>query len=266
MGVSFRRRIYEILEKASAGDLISKSFDIFIMTLISLNVIATVLETVNALSSRATSFFRFFEIFSVSIFTIEYALRLWSCTADPDFEARIRGRLRFARTPMAIIDLLAIAPFYLPAIIPLDLRFIRAVRLLRLFRLFKLGRYSEAMQTLGDIVRAKREELLITGFVVLILLILTSSLMYFIECEVQPEAFSSIPMAMWWGVATLTTVGYGDICPITPIGRFLGALIALLGIGMFALPTAILGAGFMEEMQKRRSKKNVCPHCGNEIE
>ena len=261
-----KRRIYKILEKASAGDTVSKTFDIFIMSLIALNVVATIMVTVKALSLNHIRLFRNFEILSVSIFTIEYVLRLWSCTADQDFRHPVKGRLKFAATPMAIIDLLAILPFYVPRIIPLDLRFMRAVRLFRLFRLFKLGRYSEAMQTLGNVMRAKREELFITGFVVLILLILSSSIMYFVECEVQPKAFSSIPSAMWWGVATLTTVGYGDMYPVTPVGRFLGALIALLGIGMIALPTGILGGGFVEEIQRKRKKKQtICPHCGKDI-
>lgn len=154
-------------------------------------------------------------------------------------------------TPLAMIDLFAILPFYLPMIIPLDLRFIRAVRLFRLFRLFKIGRYSKALSLLKKVLKDKKEELILIIFVVFLLLIIFSSLMYFIEKEAQPEAFSSIPEAMWWGIITLTTVGYGDVYPITPLGKILGALIAFLGIGMFALPAGILGSGLVEVVRKK---------------
>jgi voltage-gated potassium channel len=261
-----RDRTFEILEKPTPGDVPSRVFDIFIITLISLNIIAVILETVETLAVRYALLFRGFEVFSVAVFTVEYLLRIWSCTANKKFHGPIAGRLRFAVTPLALVDLIAILPFYLPVVVSLDLRFIRAVRLLRLFRMFKIGRYSESMMIMGNVLRKKKEELLITFFVVLVLLIIASSLMYFVENQAQPEAFASIPSAMWWGVTTLTTVGYGDICPITTLGKLLGTVIALLGIGMFALPTGILGAGFVEEMQSRRGRTKVCPHCGKQIE
>lgn len=265
MSKKTKSRIFEILEVAPAGDIPSRVFDVFIMTLISLNVIAVILETVKGLSSRYTLFFRTFEVFSISVFTIEYLLRLWTCTADNRLKRPVKGRIRFAMRPLALVDLMAILPFYIPMVIPLDLRFIRAVRLFRLFRLFKMGRYSESLKTFGNVLKEKKEELLITLFVVSILLVIASSLMYFVENQAQPEVFSSIPAAMWWGVATLTTVGYGDVFPITPVGKLLGAIIAIIGIGMFALPAGILGSGFVEEMQKRRRKRGICPHCGKDI-
>lgn len=263
-----KKRIFEILEKASSPkDIPSRTFDIFIITLIALNVIAIMLVTIKSLAAQYTTFFRAFEIFSVMIFTLEYILRLWSCTSDKKYKDPVRGRIRFSLTPLAIIDLLAILPFYLPMLLPFDLRFIRAVRIFRMFRLFKMGRYSTSMKTLGNVLKEKKEELLITAFVVGILLVIVSSLMYYVENKAQPEAFSSIPAAMWWGVATLTTVGYGDVYPVTTLEKFLGAVIAILGIGMFALPAGILGGGFVEEMQKKRDKQQkTCPHCGKSIE
>lgn len=265
LGTKIRNRTLQILEVAPTGDLPSKVFDVFIMTLISLNVIAVILATIKNLSSHYRPFFSAFEMFSVLVFTIEYLLRLWVCTTGKKFKGLIVGRILFAMTPLALVDLMAILPFYLPMIIPLDLRFIRAVRLFRLFRLFKMGRYSDSLKTLGNVLKGKKEELLITMFVVLMLLVIASSLMYFIENEAQPEVFSSIPAAMWWGVATLTTVGYGDVCPITPVGKLLGAVIAIIGIGMFALPAGMLGSGFVEEMQKKQRKRRICPHCGKDI-
>jgi len=251
MNIKFKKRLYEILEIAAIGDRISKLFDIFIMTLITLNVIAVILATVERLNLQYQYYFRIFEIFSVTIFTIEYLLRLWTCTINKNFRNSITGRIKYIFTPFAIIDLLAILPFYLPMIIPLDLRFIRAVRLFRLFRLFKIGRYSKAAFILKKLLKDKKEELVLVVFIVFLLLIIFSSLMYFIEKEAQPEAFSSIPEAMWWGIITLTTVGYGDVYPITPLGKILGGLIAFLGIGMFALPAGILGSGLVEAIQKK---------------
>jgi voltage-gated potassium channel len=266
MSQKIKKRIFEILEIASTYDLASRTFDIFIITLISLNTLAVILETVKSLFFQFANFFRTFEIFSVSVFTIEYLLRLWTCTSDSRFRRPFKGRIKFVITPLALVDLMAILPFYLPMIIPLDLRFIRAVRLFRIFRLFKMGRYSKSLKTFGDVLKEKKEELIITMFVVSILLIIASSLMYFVENEAQPEAFSSIPEAMWWGVATLTTVGYGDVYPVTPLGKFLGAIIAILGIGMFALPAGILGSGFVGQIQRRRKKRIICPHCGRDID
>ena len=247
----FKERLYEILEVAAVGDIPSKVFDICIMTLITLNVAAVILATVESLDSQYQYYFRIFEVFSVTVFSLEYLLRLWTCTLNENFRNPITGRLRYILTPFALIDLLAILPFYLPMIIPLDLRFIRAVRLFRLFRLFKIGRYSKAVLMLKRVLKEKKEELVLVVFVVFLLLIIFSSLMYFIEKEAQPEAFSSIPEAMWWGIITLTTVGYGDVYPITSLGKILGALIAFLGIGMFALPAGILGSGLVEAIQKK---------------
>lgn len=266
MNQKIKNRIYEILEVASPNDIPSKIFDIFIITLILLNVIAVMLETVDSLNSKYAYYFWNFEVLSVIIFTIEYFLRILTCTANEEYKKPISGRIRFALTPLAIIDLLAILPFYLPMLIKLDLRFLRALRLFRMFRLFKMGRYSKALKTLGKVLKDKKEELLITLFSVFILLIFASSLMYFFEHEAQPENFSSIPSAMWWGVATLTTVGYGDVYPITPIGKLLGAIIALLGIGLFALPAGILASGFAEEVQNLKKDKIICPQCGKEID
>jgi voltage-gated potassium channel len=152
-------------------------------------------------------------------------------------------------------------------LMPFDLRFLRAIRLIRILRLFKLGRYNESIQQFGRVIRAKKAELLTTVFIIFILLIVASSLLYYVEHAAQPEKFSSIPEAMWWGVVTLTTVGYGDIYPITGLGRFLGAIISLLGIGLFALPTGLLSAGFVEEIGRKRAKTQAkCPKCGEIIE
>lgn len=253
---------------SDGDDLPARIFNILMMILIVLNVAAVTLETVKSIHVRYETFFYYFEITSVLIFTIEYLLRLWSCTSIKKYEKSFSGRIRFVFSPMALVDLLAVLPFYLPMFVVLDLRFLRAIRLMRLFRLFKLGRYSSSLKMLGNVFVSKKAELFITFFVLLIILILSSSMMYFFENEKQPEQFSSIPASMWWGVSTLTTVGYGDIYPLTPLGKFFGALISIIGIGVFALPAGVIASGLIEEMYKKKNSLTTperCPHCGKNI-
>ena len=263
-----KRRVYEIVEcppRADGARTAFDYFDFFIMALVVVNVIAVILETVQTIAAPYDRHFRAFEVFSVVVFTTEYLLRLWACTCDPRYAGAIKGRIKFALSPMAVIDLLAILPFYLE-FAAVDLRFIRSLRLFRLFRVFKLARYSASMRTLVRVLDAKKEELLVTLFVVVVMLVFSSSAMYYAENEAQPDKFDSIPSSLWWGVATLTTVGYGDIFPVTPLGKLLGGLIAVLGVGIFALPTGILASGFAEELQKRRKRESVmCPHCGRDV-
>ena len=250
MAESLRTRIYKIVESTHPDDLHGQWFDYFIVALIITNVIAVILETVEGLYVAYTEFFTGFELFSVAVFTVEYLVRLWVVVDSPNENYRhpFNGRLRYAVTPMALIDIAAILPFYLSLLIPVDLRFMRVFRLLRLL---KLTRYSTALQTLGAVLYDQRRTLGASIFVMLILLVFSSSIIYLVEKDAQPEAFSSIPKAMWWGLATLTTVGYGDVTPATGIGKVFGATIMILGIGMAALPAGILATGFATEMQKR---------------
>ena len=254
-GKRYKKVLLSTINKAEEGNRISRAFDIFIMTLIVLNVLAVIIETVEALYQEYQLYFDFFEYFSVIIFSIEYIIRLWACTVKEEYSHPVWGRLRYMFSIEALIDLLAILPFYLPLFFTVDMRVIRILRLFRLMRIFKLGRYSVAFGMIVRVMERRREELMITLTLVLVLIILSSSLMYYIEHEVQPEAFTSIPATMWWSVATLTTVGYGDVYPITPLGKVLAAFIAILGIGIFALPAGILAAGFEGEISKREKKK-----------
>ena len=262
---SLRARTADILEISRQDDPVGVWVDRLLSALIVANLIALVLETVEPIRALAPGAFARFELLSVIVFSAEYVLRVWSCIELPGYERPLRGRLRYALSPMALADLLAIAPFYAPAL-GIDLRSVRAVRLLRLLRLAKLGRYSETMRTFARVLSAKRDELVALMAFLAILLVLSSSVMYFAEHEAQPEKFSSIPKAMWWGVATLTTVGYGDVAPVTAIGRLLGSFIAVLGIGMFALPTGILGAAFADEIERSRRGQTRCPHCHEPVE
>ncbi|MDX1763847.1 MAG: ion transporter [bacterium] len=258
-----RKRTFRVLEKASGGDRLSRWVDLFLIALIMLNVVVVILETVAPLKSAYNVYFHYFDVISIAVFSLEYVLRVWACTENKRFRSPIFGRIRYMLTPMALVDLLAVLPFYL-MFMSFDSRFLRALRLFRLIRLVKIGRYSKSFKTFGNVLKAKKEELVINLFVIMVLLVIASSLMYHLEHERQPQAFSSIPAAMWWGVATLTTVGYGDVYPMTVVGKLLGAVIAILGIGTVALPTGILASGFAEEMSRRGARSIRCPHCGKE--
>ncbi len=258
--MSLRERVYHLIEPDyEPGRII----DVAIIILILLNIIALILETVEPIYNLNRTAFELFENFSLTVFAIEYVIRLWTITTNPRFSHPVTGRIRFALTPLAIIDLLAILPLLLPPP-SVDARFIRVVRILRIFRVLKLVRYFRALRLLGHVIADRKEELVSIFLVLLILLALSSSLMYLVEHEDQPEVFTSIPTTMWWSIVTLTTVGYGDTYPITPLGQTIAAIIAILGIGMFALPAGILGAGFVEALAAQRSEEpeHRCPHCG----
>ncbi|MBA7555448.1 hypothetical protein ES705_48110 [subsurface metagenome] len=266
-----KQRTFEITEKGERGDLASTYFDSFLIILIILNVCAIILESVGSIRLVLSSFFRIFEITSVVIFTIEYILRVWTADYKVKSKNKFLAKLRYIFTPMASIDLFAILPFYLPFLIAFDLRFLRILRLTRLLRLFKIQRYSQSLNLIGKVLKEKRVELLVTIFVTFILLVFASTLMYYIESDVQPEEFPNIISAFWWAIATLTTIGYGDVYPVTGWGRLLSGIIAILGIGLVALPTGILSMGFIEELSERRKSKNgsekikYCPYCGKKI-
>ena len=214
------------------------------------NVLAVIFESVDEVGLRYAAYFEVFEVFSVIVFSAEYALRIWSCTENPQGTHRgaVADRLRYVLSPMAIIDFLAIAPFYLSMLFAIDLRFLRVFRLLRLL---KLTRYSPAIEMLGRVLHNERRALFSALLIMLVLLVFASSLMHLIEHEAQPDAFGSIPAAMWWAVVTLTTVGYGDAAPITPLGQLLGGFVTILGVGTFALPAGILASGFAQEVKRR---------------
>lgn len=247
-----RQRTADILYSAERSDPFARFIDIGLIVLISLNVLAVVLESVVAIKAASPEFFYAFEVFSVIIFTVEYMARVWSAVDNPwrpDHEHPIKGRVRYMFTWMAVIDLVAIAPFYLSMFIGADLRILRALRLLRIF---KLTRYSSAMTLLLQVFREESRTISAAMFVSMLLVFVASTLAYIFEHTVQPEIFSSIPAAMYWAIITMTTVGYGDMVPITLVGKTLGALIGILGLGMVALPAGILASGFNNALHRRR--------------
>ncbi|MET3981778.1 voltage-gated potassium channel [Mucilaginibacter sp. UYP25] len=262
---SLKRKVHLLLDPTDGGTFWDRVVNGIIVSLILLNLIAVCLETVESLYHVYRSWFNNFELFSIIIFTVEYLLRVWSCTSIKKYRHPIKGRLRYITSPGALVDLAAILPFYLP-LSGLDLRSLRSLRMIRFTRFFKLGRFLNASRVIRRVFSSKKEELMISMLLVFTLILVAASVMYFVEHDAQPDKFSSIPETMWWSVATLTTVGYGDVYPITGIGKTLTACISILGIGMFALPAGILASGFSEEFKRKEAAANqCCPHCGKDL-
>ncbi len=265
-----RKRIFEIISKADEGDRASKVFDACILTLIVLSVVSIILESFEGIASRFSLAFRIFEAVSVAVFSTEYVLRIW--TADLLYPEAKHPRLKYVFSPMALVDLAAILPFFLP-FISLDLRYLRMVRLLRLFRLLrilKLRRYVDALDIVVQVIRKSASQLVISIVLCLLVMLFSAIVMYTAENPVQPEAFPNVLRSLWWAMCTLTTVGYGDIYPITTAGRFFASVISLVGIGIIAIPTGIIAAGFSSAIDERTGKdappKKYCPYCGNKLD
>ena len=258
----FQQMVYSLIREDSENGLAAKFFDGTIITLIIINVALVILDTFDGFPVWATTSFRYIEVISVVVFTVEYLMRLW--TAPLKFAAMrpLHAAAKHALSFMAIVDLLAILPFYLPFIFPVDLRVLRMIRLLRLLRLLKMNRYTTALSTIAAVFKRKSAQLISSLFVVALLMVMSSVLMYTVENPVQPAVFRNAFSGLWWAVATFTTVGYGDIYPVTGAGRIISGIIALLGIGLVAVPTGIISAGFVEQLN---GAKVVCPTCGTEI-
>ncbi len=236
---------------------LGRRLDQFLILLILLNVMAVILGSVEPLAISYAKWFWQLEVFSVAVFTIEYILRLWTCVdlGDIRYQSAIKGRLRWAISPLGIIDLLAILPFYVQLALVAQgggsWLLLRALRGLRLLRIFKLTRFSPALQILQKVLKQEAPTLAVAGFVLFVVMILASWGIYILEKDLQPEQFPHIPAAMWWTVVTLTTVGYGDVVPISLGGKVFAGLISLIGIGMLALPAGILASGFSTEIRRR---------------
>jgi voltage-gated potassium channel len=251
MGGRLKHRLYEILEAGHPEDVASRVFDMVMVVIIIGNVAAVAMDTVESFRAQYGGALRIFELASVAIFTVEYLARLW--VADQHLPLKgygpVKARVRFALSPFPIIDFLAVAPFYLSLIVPAaDLRILRVFRLLRLL---KLARYSPAIASLGRVLADERRALGAALLIMVVLLMLSATAIYYTERFVQPDKFSSIPASMWWALATLTTVGYGDVVPLTALGRVIGGLVMIFGLGMFALPIGIIASGFANEIHRR---------------
>jgi voltage-gated potassium channel len=247
---AIRHKVYTIIEVGRGDDRASKIFDGIIICLIIANIAAFMAETVQDINARYGPYLRAFELFCVAVFTLEYLARLWTAVEVP-FLSRMgpwQARMRFARRPYLIIDLLAVLPFYLSFLIPIDTR---VLRVLRLLRFFKLSRYSPAMHTLIRVLSNERRSLMGAGLLLTAAVLISSTIMYYLENEAQPDKFSSVPETAYWAITTLTTVGYGDLSPVTSFGKVWAAMTMIFGLCVLALPVAIISTGFAQEVGRR---------------
>lgn len=258
-----QRKTFQALNGQEENDNLAKSVQLALQLLIVANALAIILESVESIHLRYVTQLQIFETFSIAVFSIEYLARLWVAPLEKG-----GSRRKFLLSPYSIIDLAAILPFYLP-FISADLRFLRLLRLLRIFRILKLARYSKALRTMGRAFAQTKEQLAVTILGLAILLVIVSTLMYYTEHDAQPDKFPDIPSTMWWSIVTLTTVGYGDVYPITGWGKFLAAVVAFLGVGTFALPAGMIGSGFIQVLEDQRREEappQLCAICGRKLE
>jgi voltage-gated potassium channel len=273
-----KQKLYNILEKEGSRE--NLIFEYILVTLIILNVISIGLDTVRDLRPEMVFALNIFEAFSIVVFSVEYLIRLYLADLTHPAVTGFRSRLRFMFSFFGLVDLVAILPFYLPFVIKADMRFLRILRLIRFFRIFKLSRYNSTLQLIWDVIKEKKSEFIMTFFISFLMLLVSAFLMYYVENPVQPENFRHIFSSLWWAVATLTPLGYGGVEPITTTGKVISAIVAVIGIGLIALPTGIISAGFIQKIktieanEKKEEKgdetkaidRKICPHCGKEIE
>jgi voltage-gated potassium channel len=262
-----KNRVFKIINVTEDGDKIGRFFDIFIITLIVVNVGIVLANTFDVYMPPV---FHMIEIITVIIFTIEYVLRIW--TADLMFPEKnaVLSRLKYIFSFMALVDFLSILPFYMH-FLPSNLIVLRSLRVLRLLRLFKLTRYTNITASIGTVIKKKASQIVSSICVIIVLMVITSVMMYNVEHVAQPEKFANAFDSLWWTVATITTVGYGDIYPITILGQVFSGIIAFLSIGLIAIPTSIISSGFIEhvselkEEKKEKEEKCFCPYCGKNL-
>mgnify|MGYP006269881389 FL=1 len=250
-GRTFRQRIHALVFPSPYGGQLHQYYDLFIVVWVLISVLAVILESVDSIYYNLAVEFVILDAVAVLVFSFEYMMRLYSCVEEPRFQRLIVGRLSYATKPVAIIDLLAIIPFFLEVFLHhlIDLRFLRSFRLMRLF---KLVRYSGSTDTLFAIIRRETPILATSAFTLMLLVVLVASLGYLFEHEAQPDKFENIPTSIYWAVITLASVGYGDISPVTPMGRLMTTMMALIGLGLFAIPASILSSAFTQELQSQR--------------
>ncbi len=241
-----RKRIFEIIQIGNKEDLPSRAFDIGIVIAIVLNIAVLFLDTFDGLSAY-DGIFRVVEIVTILIFCVEYALRIW--TADllyPEEKKKSRAILKFIFSFDGLVDLLTILPFFFLS----GMGAVRFLRVARIFHLFRINTQYESFQVITSVLKEKRNAILYSVFIIVVLILASSLTMYSVEHAAQPEAFKNAFSGIWWSVSTVFTVGYGDIYPVTVLGRVMGVIITFLGVGAVAIPTGILSAGFVEHYSR----------------
>ena len=255
-GRTFRQKMHALVFPSAYGGALHHIFDTFIVVWVIVSVLAVILESVQSIHYMLNMEFIILDAVAVSVFSLEYAMRLYCCVEDPKFKGPVFGRIKHAKSTSTLIDLMAVLPFFLEVFLHhlFDLRFLRVFRLLRLL---KLTRYTGATATLTKVIMREWPVMAASAFIMLLLVVLTASLGYLFEHDAQPDKFENIPQAIYWAVITLASVGYGDISPVTPMGRLMTIILALMGIGIFAIPAALLSSAFSDQLRiERETLKN----------
>lgn len=247
-----RQQLYDLLEKQDyCSGYKMHWLNYTLAGLIIVNVFAVILESEHSIYKRFKIYFDSFEFFSVFIFSIEYLIRIWLSPFSKPYQQPILGRLRYLISPFALVDLMALLPFYVSLL--LDINDLRLLLSLRLLRILKLARYSHSFGLLVYVIKHEAENLLSALLILGLLTILAATGIYLAEGHLQPEVFGSIPRALWWAIVTLATVGYGDVIPITSVGKIFAGLVIMIGVAVAALPSAILASGLINELKRRRN-------------
>jgi voltage-gated potassium channel len=254
---NMRNITFQLIEGSVHKSPFAKFINAFLITLIIANVVAIILESDKNLNAQYSQEFALFELISVSIFTIEYILRAWTCIESYRYKeySPIKARIRYLFSPVALIDFIAIAPFFISLFFVVDLRYLR---LLRILRLLKLTHYFKGFNIFLTVLRKELKSITAAIMVMMFLIIIAACLMYTLENEAQPEVFGNILQSLWWAVVTMTTVGYGDVTPVTLLGKIVSTFIMLIGVGLVALPAGMLAARFGDELRER--KRNLDAH------
>ncbi len=263
----YKSKCYSWLDPSKSDTALDRAINRFFILIIILNILAVIIETIPQVGNSYATFFDNFEKISIAIFTAEYILRVWSITSAQDYGHPIKGRLKYLLSFNGWIDLISILPYYLHISKIIDLRFIRIFSLFRFLKIFRFGKLHKSFSIFRQVFFNKKEELLTCLLFTIVAIITTSSLMFIAEHEVQPEKFSSIPETIYWSVITLTTIGYGDMVPVTVYGKILTVILSLVGIAILALPTGILVAGLSQEVQKLKIiPPKICPYCHKQMD
>ena len=261
-----KKRLFEIIQIGDNDDVISYSFDFVILSAIVLNVILSIFSTFE-ISNNYLNTIYILEFITVLLFTVEYSLRVGTSSYIYPNNTKLVAVIRYIFSFSGIVDFLSFIPFYLPLLFPSAAVAFRVFRVVRIFRIFHVNPYSDSLTIITNVVKKKKTQLLSSVFIIFILMTASSLLMYNIEHPVQPDVFENAFSGFWWAGSTLLTIGYGDIYPITYLGKAVGIIISFLGVGLVAVPTGILSAGFVEQSSKLKTKKKgeYCPHCGEKL-
>lgn len=249
-----RKRVFEILEVGADYDYASRAYDVVNACSIVLNLVVSIMYTFSNMRAHYGEPLLLIERITVAFFCVDYILRIWTARFLYPHESEVRAVWKYISSFTGIVDMLSFLPYYLPFFFPMGSVAFRMIRIVRIFRLFRIDAYYDSLHVITEVIRGKRQQLISSVFIILVLMLASSLCMYSLEHEAQPEIFTSAFSGIWWAASTLLTVGYGDIYPVTTLGKIFGISIAFLGVGIVAIPTGIISAGFVDQYSniKRR--------------